>query len=180
MRYHYTAIDTQQFAENEKHFLGAIDGQLPLGLAAEGPFDLLLCTEVLEHVANWEGAFSNFAQLLAPGGRILITCPHVYPLHEVPYDFWRPTTYSLEYFARRVNFTTVVKQQLGDGWDVIGTVLGIAKPHSLRGGIIGALLREFVSKVRWMFWLILKSRFFQKSVSLGPMYISNLVVFERQ
>ena len=43
---------------------------------------------------------SNVAALLAPGGRVLLTVPHVYRLHEEPYDFWRPTLHAIHYFVR--------------------------------------------------------------------------------
>jgi len=174
--YEYVSIDTQQNPDQSVDFICAIDSQLPEELLYRGPFQFLLCTEVMEHVADWDRAFKNFALLLAPGGKILITCPHVYPLHEVPYDFWRPTLYSLRYFANRAGFATIFEKQAGDGWDVIGTALGIAQPNPT-GGLFSELLAKLVSYGRWGAWLILKTRFFQKFVSLGPMYISNVVVY---
>jgi SAM-dependent methyltransferase len=178
--YEYSSIDTQQNKEQSVQFIGAIDEDLPAELRQKSPFQLILCTEVLEHVANWDRAFSNFAALLGPSGRLLITCPHVYPLHEVPYDFWRPTLFSLEHYARRAGFRTVLKQQLGDGWDVIGTTLGIANPTARNGSVLGKVLASLTDLVRWGIWLLLKVRFMQRFVSLGPMYISNLALFERE
>src|SRR5262249_50198528 len=77
----------------------AIDDTLPPALLASGRFDFLICTEVLEHVADWESAFRNFSRLLAARGRLLVTCPHFYPLHAEPYDFWRPTPHALRHFG---------------------------------------------------------------------------------
>jgi len=64
-----------------------IDKDLPAALLARGPFDFILCTEVLEHVADWHKVFANFSLLLKSGARLLVTCPHFYILHEAPYDF---------------------------------------------------------------------------------------------
>src|SRR5262249_33528831 len=76
-------------------YVAEIDRDLPSALVARGPFDFILCTEVLEHVADWQRAFANFSLLLNAGARLLITCPHFYILHERPYDFWRATMYGL-------------------------------------------------------------------------------------
>ena len=91
MGFDYTGADVQQNKAATVDFVAAIDQPLPPQLAGAGPFDFIVCTEVLEHVADWEMAFRNLRSLLAPGGRLLITCPHFYPLHETPHDYWRPT-----------------------------------------------------------------------------------------
>ena len=83
----YTSLDAQQNPEKTVDFVGAIDDDLSAGLLEIGPFDFILCTEVLEHVADWQKAFTNMASLMARQGRLLITCPHFYQLHEEPYDF---------------------------------------------------------------------------------------------
>ena len=53
-----------------------------------------------------------------------MTCPMFYPLHEEPYDFWRPTLHALDYFARRAGLRVVERQGAGDAWDILGTLLG--------------------------------------------------------
>ena len=68
----YTGMDTQA-AEGVTH-VAAIDGALPPETIAEGPFAFLLCTEVLEHVADWTAAFENFARLTSAGSKVLLTC----------------------------------------------------------------------------------------------------------
>ncbi len=53
--------------------------------------DLLLCTQVLEHVrAPWV-AMREFHRVLKPGGKLLITIPHVWFYHPHPGDYWRVT-----------------------------------------------------------------------------------------
>jgi SAM-dependent methyltransferase len=59
--------------------------KLPL---ADECIDTILCTEVMEHVHDPEGAVTEFARVLRPGGIIITTAPFVYPVHD-KYDFFR-------------------------------------------------------------------------------------------
>jgi SAM-dependent methyltransferase len=118
----YFSLDVQNYYD-AVDFIAAIDGELPALLLETGPFDFILCSEVLEHVADWDRGFHNLATLLKPGGRALLTCPFFYFLHEQPYDFWRPTSYALEHFANRQGLVCTT-MRVGDAWDVLGTLLG--------------------------------------------------------
>ncbi len=41
----------------------------------EATFDLVLCTEVLEHIADWQAALASMARLLRPGGALVLSTP---------------------------------------------------------------------------------------------------------
>ncbi len=53
--------------------------------------DLVLSTQVLEHVRQPWVAMREFHRILKPGGQLLITIPHVWFYHPHPGDFWRVT-----------------------------------------------------------------------------------------
>jgi SAM-dependent methyltransferase len=38
-------------------------------------FDLILCTEVLEHIPDWRAALASLARLLRPGGALVLSTP---------------------------------------------------------------------------------------------------------
>jgi SAM-dependent methyltransferase len=42
----------------------------------DGAFDVVQCTQVLEHIADHEKAASELARVLKPGGHAIITVPH--------------------------------------------------------------------------------------------------------
>ncbi len=73
-----------------------------------GEYELVLCTEVLEHVKDPRKVINEIGRVLKPGGRVILTTRFVYPLHDVPHDYWRFTKYGL--------------LELFQGWEVIELV----------------------------------------------------------
>lgn len=62
---------------------------------ANDTYDVIVCTQVLEHVPNPFRAVAELHRILKPGGRLLVTVPAAYPYHAVPRDYWRYTKDSL-------------------------------------------------------------------------------------
>ncbi len=65
-----------------------------------GTLDAIICSEVLEHVPEIEGAMAEMGRVLRSGGHLVITIPFFYPLHGVDAqgngDYWRLTPGNLK------------------------------------------------------------------------------------
>lgn len=98
---------------------GARSADIVADLAAlplpDGGLDLVVCTEVLEHIAEPARALGEIARVLRPGGQVLLTVPFVVELHEEPHDYYRYTPYALDRLLTGAGFTEARVRPL-TGW----------------------------------------------------------------
>jgi SAM-dependent methyltransferase len=88
-------------------------------------FDVVLSTQVLEHVPRPWLAMAEIARVLVPGGTAILTVPHLSMIHEAPTDFFRFTPFALERLARDAGLEVVTLEPVG------GLVAFLAHPASL-------------------------------------------------
>jgi SAM-dependent methyltransferase len=70
-------------------------------------FDLVLSTDVAEHVPDPENYFAECYRLLKPGGRLFLTTVGAYEEHDHPGDFRRWTAEGLRYDLTKAGFEIV-------------------------------------------------------------------------
>jgi len=143
-------------------------------------YSLVICTEVLEHVSDWQLAFANIASCTTGGGFVLLTAPFFYPLHEVPFDFCRPSIHLFEHYANKFGFTVVEARKCGSAIDVLGTTLAAARiyvrnPNSFAAKVINRLILLLQSLV---LRLLVKWRDSLTADNSG-LYLSNVVILRR-
>lgn len=70
-------------------YLLSEQGLLPA--IADSSYDLVLSTQVLEHVREPQAYLAEAKRLLRPGGRLLLSTHGTFPDHGCPHDYWRWT-----------------------------------------------------------------------------------------
>jgi SAM-dependent methyltransferase len=77
-------------------------------------FDSVLATEVFEHLFNLDEILQELKRVLKPGGKMLITCPFLWPEHEQPWDFARYSSFGIKALLERHGFQVVVQEKTGN------------------------------------------------------------------
>jgi LSD1 subclass zinc finger protein len=67
---------------------------------ADGTVDGIICTNVLEHVADASACIAEIARVLKPGGHLYVTVPFIFPTHPDPLDMQRWTLAGLRHAFR--------------------------------------------------------------------------------
>ena len=83
-------------------FTTDVDGLLP-DVAPEA-YDMVLSTQVLEHVSSPQVYLREAFRVLKPGGVLLLSTHGVYPDHGCPFDYWRWTADGLTLELERSGF----------------------------------------------------------------------------
>ena len=105
--------------------------------------DVVLCTEVLEHVPDPQRAIDEMYRVLVPGGQLLLTTRFLFPIHDAPHDYFRFTKYGLRHLLRRFEITEVQEET-----DAVGTLAVLLQ----RLGMQAETLHRTPFRAIWLLW----------------------------
>lgn len=124
----YESLDITQNCETNVDYVCSIDAQVEqFQSVVHTKYDLVICTEVLEHVRDLQMAFRNLFASSNPGGFAILTIPFFYPLHEEPFDFCRPTPHLIQSLAKDAGYHVISIEKAGSAVEVMGTLLGAVR-----------------------------------------------------
>jgi SAM-dependent methyltransferase len=101
-----TCVDWPGSAHGDSYVDHFLDLNEPLDLPGEA-FDTILLSSVLEHIREPDRLWREMARVLRPGGKVLLSTPFIYPIHEAPHDYYRHTSHRLELDARRAGLQVI-------------------------------------------------------------------------
>jgi SAM-dependent methyltransferase len=125
-------------------------------------FEQILWTEVLEHLHAPQQAIDEMRRVLAPGGTLILTTRFIFPLHDVPGDFFRYTKYGLRHLLREWEIVSL-EEEAGT-METLGVLLQrIAFQADLRGGIITKTLFLMLARITGVFSFLIKKEYGMRS-----------------
>lgn len=95
----------------------------------------VLNTVVLEHINEPGQLLSHISRILQPGGKLFLYVPFVGGEHQVPYDYYRYTSYGLRHLCERAGLTvlelTPSNTSLETGLTVMNSTIVIGESRDL-------------------------------------------------
>jgi len=116
-----------------------IEGAHYMPMISDASFDVVLCTQVLEHVPDPAAVLAECARVLRPGGTLLLSTHGVFHWHAYPNDYWRWTSEGLAKILGE-HFTQIEIHPNG------GTMLLLC--HIVGRGLVYVAERHW-----WLLWL---------------------------
>ena len=111
----------------------------------DASFDVVLCTQVLEHADDPRRAVSELRRVLAPGGRVLASTHGVQVYHPNPDDYWRWTHAGLRrLFDDNADWASVSIAPASGTAACVGMILGIYADLALRKAHLTPVARSTV------------------------------------
>jgi len=91
-----------------------------LGSIADGSFDTVFCSQVLEYVPEPDKALRECFRVLKPGGTLVLSAPFAIGIHDAPRDLFRFTPFGLRDLAERAGFDVVETRGSGGLLSLLG------------------------------------------------------------
>ncbi len=100
-------------SKNKHNFICSLDS-IP---KPDNSYDVIINTQVLEHVEYPQKVINEFYRVLRPDGKIFLTAPQGWGIHGAPYHFFNFTYYGLESLFKNAGFKIIfIKPRGGIFW----------------------------------------------------------------
>ena len=124
--------------------------------------DVLVSTQVIEHVAKPDQLLKEFYRVLKPGGSLVLSGPMYWPLHEEPYDFFRFTKHGFAHLLGDSGFERWIIEEDGGDWAQIMLAINLKLTSNLAiplrcavnvaGMVLDRLSKSKLSPANYTIW----------------------------
>ncbi len=139
-------------------------------------YDLVFCSQTLEHVPEPKKVISEIYRVLKPGGKLWLTAPFFFAEHGAPLDYYRYSQYGLRYILEGGGFEVERIEWLEGYFGTLSYQLKVAakalplKPGDFGPGLlswiviplIGVLKGLFAILIPFFSWLDVRSKYVSK------------------
>jgi SAM-dependent methyltransferase len=141
----YISVDTASTGHHAFQSVGVRADLAALPFVSD-TFDVVLCTQVLEHVRHPGHVLAELARVLKPKGNLFLTVPQSWEVHEAPQDYFRFTRYGLELLFNNAALEMVAIRPRGGYFYFMADRVG-QLPTYLRGGLWTSPLARRVLRI---------------------------------
>jgi SAM-dependent methyltransferase len=126
---------------------------------ANGSFNAVLFSEVIEHIADDRLALREIHRVLATDGYLLLTWPSMYKMHELPTDYWRHTEFGMARRLSAAGFEVSDLKRRGDFISVATNIFGEGISLGIKLLTRVPILGLVFIPIQWLVNLILSATF---------------------
>jgi len=170
----YIGLDVKNsgFDTNKKKYDILFDGKkIPF---ENKKFDLILMTEVLEHLETVEETLLEIHRVLKVSGKLLITTPFIWPEHMKPYDFQRYTSFGLKSLMEKIGFNIICQKKMISNKYAIIEIINSEFNKKINNYSYNLLYRYYLMQLKFFFKIIFK--FLVHKNLFENYYISNCII----
>jgi SAM-dependent methyltransferase len=148
---HYFGVDID-LTNNKRLDVCADSLCLPV---KSGSIDTVISNQTIEHVKDPETFFLELARVLRGGGRLILTAPQLWCLHEKPHDYYRFTRYALELLCTRHGLEVLLLRERYGWFAAVGQMIALKfYLESSSSRIRRNLVRPLYGCVQSLFYLL--------------------------
>lgn len=86
-------------------------------------FDTIILSDVLEHIPEPDNLWNEMSRILSVNGKVIMSVPFYYWIHEQPHDYYRYTEFALRRFAENSGLTVILLKSLGGAPEIMADIL---------------------------------------------------------
>ncbi|MFH1538501.1 MAG: methyltransferase domain-containing protein [bacterium] len=128
----YIGVDWENSAHSSSNVdvFANLSGPLPF---KDDFADTIVSFQVMEHLPEPGVFLSESRRILRTGGRLFLTVPFMWHVHEAPHDYFRYTRYGLEYLLEKAGFADIQITELTGVWQTIALKFNYSTVRHARG-----------------------------------------------